>query len=315
VIEFGTCLEGRGVASQGDGRSSHATGGSGGQGKRGLAQHTVANNPGGDGAGSSEANPQAAPTQTDPVSGAANTVATLTAVDGDLKGEAFVLVAGENHLGRGVDCAPVLNSRWISRSHAHITCADGRMMIRANEGKELFVNDVATTEQAVNDGDLIRMGTTVLILRALTSAESTMSSVRPVAPGSSGEHRASVSAPAARSGDLLVPPPERRKKSWWRFWVKPTPSLLFVRGARAGERIELTSARVRIGGLQDNEIVISGNDASRNHAELRVRDGRAHIWDLRSVNGTWVNEERIENRELRFGDVIRIGSAELRFED
>lgn len=272
-------------------------------------------NPGGDGAGSSEANPQTATTQIEPVGGVANAVATLTAVDGDLKGEAFVLVAGENQLGRGVECAPVLNSRWISRSHAHVTCANGQMTIRASEGKELFVNDVAITEQAVNDGDLIRMGTTVLILRALAPGEASISSVRPVAPGASGEHRASASTPAARSDGQSVSPPERRKKSWWKFWVKPTPSLLFVRGARAGERCELTSARVRIGGLQDNEIVISGNDASRNHAELRVREGRVHIWDLRSVNGTWVNEERIENRELRFGDVIRIGSEELRFED
>lgn len=82
-----------------------------------------------------------------------------------------------------------------------------------------------------------------------------------------------------------------------------------------GDRIELTSARFRIGGLEDNDMVISGNDASRNHAELRIRDGRVHIWDLRSVNGTWVNDERIENAELRFGDVIRIGSEELRYED
>ena len=117
------------------------------------------------------------------------------------------------------------------------------------------------------------------------------------------------------SGELRRNPAAKRKRSILRFWAKPVPILVFMRGERMGESFELNSPRVRIGGLEDNEIVIAGKEASRNHAELRVRDGRVHIWDLRSINGTWVNEKRIENTELRFGDIIRIGSQELRFED
>ncbi len=245
-------------------------------------------------------------------------VATLTAIDGDLKGDTFVLHWGENHLGRGADCSPVLNSRWISRSHAILECDGDRMKIRAIEGKEVAVNDTTTTDQALHDGDLIRMGTTMLVLRTAAQGEVQASSV--VTEGS-GKHHIPAAVSAAASGTAAAqassgaPPPARRKNSWWKFWVKPAPSLVFISGKRTGQRFDLTGARVRIGGLQDNEIVISGTDASRNHAELRVRDGKVHIWDLRSVNGTWVNEEQIENKELRFGDVIRIGSEELRFED
>ena len=248
-------------------------------------------------------------------------VATLTAIDGDLKGDTFVLHRGENHLGRGADCSPVLNSRWISRSHAILECDGDQMKIRAIEGKELAVNDATTTDQALHDGDLIRMGTTVLFLRTAAQGEVQASSVVRVETEGSAEHHIPAAVSGAASGTAAAqarssaPPPARRKNSWWKFWVKPAPSLVFISGTRTGQRFDLTGARVRIGGLQDNEIVISGTDASRNHAELRVRDGKVHIWDLRSVNGTWVNEEQIENKELRFGDVIRIGSEELRFED
>lgn len=312
------------MASERDDGSSGAAGNAGGQSDRDLAQPTVVSaavaTPTAD-QGSSSAtdsvnqSSHSATTHPDLAGGRPQIVATLTAIDGDLKGEAFVLRAGENHLGRGVECSPVLNSRWISRSHATIQCDNGQMTIRATEGKELAVNDVTTTAQALHDGDLIRLGTTVLILRTVTADEIAPSSVIRVATEGSGEQQIPAAVASESSRAQNVPPPARRRKSWWKFWVKPAPSLLFIRGNRTGERVELTGARVRIGGLQENEIVISGNDASRNHAELRVRDGRVHIWDLRSVNGTWVNEERIENKELRFGDVIRIGSEELRFED
>jgi pSer/pThr/pTyr-binding forkhead associated (FHA) protein len=315
------------VAGQHDDGSSDAGKGARAQGNRDFAESTVVSDAVFPPASSSD--PEMETVIFNPVSsgdtshrggndGKHEVVATLTALDGDLKGDTFVLHRGENHLGRGADCSPVLNSRWISRSHAILECDGDQMKIRAIEGKELAVNDTTTTDQALHDGDLIRMGTTVLVLRSAAQGEVQASSVITEVPdehhipaGVSGAAAGKAAAPATSS----APPPARRKNSWWKFWVKPAPSLVFITGKRTGQRFDLTGARVRIGGLQDNEIVISGTDASRNHAELRVRDGKVHIWDLRSVNGTWVNEEQIENKELRFGDVIRIGSEELRFED
>jgi pSer/pThr/pTyr-binding forkhead associated (FHA) protein len=318
------------VSSKHDDGSSGSGKGALAQGDRGLAQPTVVSAVVSPSEPSSKREsetvalnrgPSGDTSRRDGNDGKPGVVATLTAIDGDLKGDTFVLHWGENHLGRGADCSPVLNSRWISRSHAILECDGDQMKIRAIEGKELAVNDATTTDQALHDGDLIRMGTTVLFLRTAAQGEVQASSVVRVETEGSAEHHisAAVSGPAsgtvAAQANSSAPPPARRKNSWWKFWVKPAPSLVFISGTRTGQRFDLTGARVRIGGLQDNEIVISGTDASRNHAELRVRDGKVHIWDLRSVNGTWVNEEQIENKELRFGDVIRIGSEELRFED
>jgi pSer/pThr/pTyr-binding forkhead associated (FHA) protein len=256
-------------------------------------------------------------------------IATLTVVEGDLVGDAFVLRAGQNHLGRGAECSLVLNSRWISRSHAYVICENGMMLIRATEGKEVWVNDALTVERNLKDGDRIRLGTTILSLRMVDTGSRSISSVFPVTPEGSGVVKlpsavdkppapaplappappvAVANAPIAKA----TPPPKKRN---WRFWKKSVPSLVFIAGERSGERIELTDSRFRIGALGENDIVISGSEASRNHAELRIRDGRVHIWDLRSVNGTWVNDQRIENKELESGDVVRIGNAELRYED
>jgi pSer/pThr/pTyr-binding forkhead associated (FHA) protein len=49
---------------------------------------------------------------------------------------------------------------------------------------------------------------------------------------------------------------------------------------------------------------------SRQHAAIRYTDSTFTIEDLKSSNGTWVNENRLEPnqpRVLRNGDVIRLG--------
>lgn len=104
--------------------------------------------------------------------------------------------------------------------------------------------------------------------------------------------------------------------AWWtvgRRRVSPG-RIVFVSGPRQGEEAELLPGRLRIGALDDNDIVIPSQQVSRYHAELRVRDGRVHIWDLQSSNSTYVNGHRVETCELHPGDVIHIGDAELRYD-
>ena len=284
---------------------------------RNLAQPTVASMrvP----SGGEESDESASTAEGQPAAeGAANpATASSMAVEGDLEGESFELVEGENHLGRGSDCAPVLNSRWISRSHARVHCEQGSFSVRAAEGKEVFVNDHPIQDEVLQDGDRVRLGSTLFVFRTASNSDNRKQATIPVAAGHPERVPASASAPqsSAEAPREARAPTGGRKRPFWRFWQKPVPVLVFTQGARAGERFDLDQPRIRIGGLNDNDIVIRGHDASRNHAELRIRGGRAHIWDLRSVNGTWVNERRIENVELKSGDVIRIGSEELRFED
>lgn len=90
--------------------------------------------------------------------------------------------------------------------------------------------------------------------------------------------------------------------------------IVFIKGPRQGEEIELVAGSTRIGALDDNDIVIPSNTVSRYHAELRIRGAEVHIWDLQSRNLTYVNGDSVRRCELKPGDVITIGDAELRYE-
>ena len=63
-----------------------------------------------------------------------------------------------------------------------------------------------------------------------------------------------------------------------------------------------------LGRKPDNHIVIADESASREHAEIFCQDDLAVIYDVGSLNGTFVNRERIgQPHVLRTGDQIRIG--------
>ena len=79
--------------------------------------------------------------------------------------------------------------------------------------------------------------------------------------------------------------------------------------------IDLDRPLTVIGRRQGSDIVIHDTNVSRMHAQIKREGSRLLIEDTNSSNGTIVNDERIERpRELRAGDVIRIGDAVFIFE-
>jgi len=72
-------------------------------------------------------------------------------------------------------------------------------------------------------------------------------------------------------------------------------------------------ATVVLGRSRDCEVRLPDSDTSRRHAKIVCEDGRFVIHDLASTNGTFVNGDRIEARELAPGDRIRIGANTVTF--
>jgi serine protease Do len=81
-----------------------------------------------------------------------------------------------------------------------------------------------------------------------------------------------------------------------------------LNGERAGERLGLGGSGIRIGRESAIcEIVLENPKVSRLHAEVVSIDGKVMLIDRNSSNGTYVNDEKIDRRYLKDGDIIHFG--------
>lgn len=72
--------------------------------------------------------------------------------------------------------------------------------------------------------------------------------------------------------------------------------------------VPLAGAEIRFGRAEDNEVVLVADEVSRHHAKM-IRRGEQYILeDLRSMNGTYVNQQRVVQRILSHMDDIWFGS-------
>src|SRR5450432_4918436 len=84
------------------------------------------------------------------------------------------------------------------------------------------------------------------------------------------------------------------------------PALVVIYGEPLGRIYWLTTSSMVIGRSSKCEIQIDQESISRNHAKI-VNTGKSIlVRDLGSTNGTYVNDELIEERVLRHGDLIKI---------
>ena len=94
--------------------------------------------------------------------------------------------------------------------------------------------------------------------------------------------------------------------------VEPGEVMLVVRqGPEIGTRYTLHGDSVSVGRVPDNDIQLDDFTVSRQHAVL-VRENQDWILrDLGSLNGTYVNNERVDECVVRHGDAVQIGRFHL----
>ncbi|MCP4708698.1 MAG: Flp pilus assembly complex ATPase component [Planctomycetes bacterium] len=79
-------------------------------------------------------------------------------------------------------------------------------------------------------------------------------------------------------------------------------------------RIVIDKTRITIGRTEDNDIIVDDRQASRSHCEVRLSDEGYILRDLKSRNGTMLDQDMIGGPQvLNEGDEIGIGSASIRF--
>jgi pSer/pThr/pTyr-binding forkhead associated (FHA) protein len=91
-----------------------------------------------------------------------------------------------------------------------------------------------------------------------------------------------------------------------------TPVLVVKRGPTVGSSYMLQSDVTRAGRHPESDIFLDDITVSRRHAEFtRAADGKVVVRDVGSLNGTYVNRERIEEQVLSAGDEVQIGKFKL----
>jgi hypothetical protein len=131
-----------------------------------------------------------------------------------------------------------------------------------------------------------------------------------VAMSSRGPRRPQIAMPPPNGVETTIAPGIRGNTG-------PTPlrgrySLLgkftILNGSRAGEKLGLGGSGIRIGRESTIcEIVLENPKVSRLHAEVVAIDGKVMLIDRNSSNGTFVNDQKIDRRVLRDGDIIYFG--------
>jgi tetratricopeptide (TPR) repeat protein len=90
--------------------------------------------------------------------------------------------------------------------------------------------------------------------------------------------------------------------------------LRIIRGPEKGKSQTLDGGKVyTIGRSKDNDVGLLDEKASRKHCQIQTDRGSYILTDLNSLNGTFVDGQRVVRKVLSHGDRIWLGSTEIQF--
>jgi FHA domain len=77
------------------------------------------------------------------------------------------------------------------------------------------------------------------------------------------------------------------------------------------KKVRTNGGPITIGRLPDNAIAIDNLAVSNRHAQISSEQGHLVIKDLDSLNGTFVNNQRVKQSSLKDGDVVMVGKHSI----
>jgi pSer/pThr/pTyr-binding forkhead associated (FHA) protein len=208
----------------------------------------------------------------------------------EIGGERYPIAAGETVIGSASDSAVVLEGVGVRPRHAVVQGMQaGAAAIRAADTEaEVRVNGVrlGSDPTPLLHGDKIEISGQELLV---------------VDPARAGSTQLFDSGAFAD----LVPPPETRGTG-----IRTGGRLVCLTD---GREYHIGTGALSLGRDAGSDVVVSGDQVSRHHAEIRS-EAEGYLLLDHSVNGTYVNGERIgKTHLLARADVIRIGHDEFRF--
>jgi two-component system cell cycle response regulator len=89
--------------------------------------------------------------------------------------------------------------------------------------------------------------------------------------------------------------------------------LVVIYGQDLGRKYNIVGRELRIGRATTNDICLSQDAVSREHANIIVDEFGIKIRDNDSTNGTYINDNKIHEAYLRDGDLVKVGRSIFKF--
>jgi len=90
--------------------------------------------------------------------------------------------------------------------------------------------------------------------------------------------------------------------------------LVVLSAGMTGRTQELKVDKTTIGRVEDNTFQIAEPSVSSHHCEVLLQGSDVVIRDLNSTNGTFINGEKVTEKVIKPGQILRLGQIEMRLE-
>ena len=196
-----------------------------------------------------------------------------------------VLNKGIFTLGRDLRSDWSIKDPMVSREHALIKeDQDGFYIEDRGSRNGTFVNKEKITRKKLSDRDEIRIGSASFLF-------------------SEKEGQASPQeTPSAVTEEIPSPPAKEETGAW---------ALEVLSGKEVGHVLELSPKRLSIG-RGKTDVIVNDPKVSRHHADLEWSEKGFVLIDLKSTNGIFVNDQKVDKKLLSANDVITVGDTRLR---
>ena len=197
------------------------------------------------------------------------------------------LPEGELTLGRADGNQLILPDIGISRRHGKLTLRQGVLEYEDNSsGNGSYKYGERVVKTILKPGDELVLDPFTLRVEAIEDA-------------------GGLQAESTVRLGQAPPPPAAAEAEARLELVKGDPAMSPV--------YALTRQGLTLGRSEQRDVILNDLAASRLHAEILHLQGQFWLKDPGSANGVFVNGELTRERALRDGDLLRIGSTELRF--
>lgn len=213
--------------------------------------------------------------------------------------------SGSIVVGRSADAHVILDNPGVSREHAFFYVSEGEVVVEdAGSAVGTIVDEYAIDGPLyVGPENVVQIGDFSIEIQPADGETGASVSV----------DSAFVADAAAAGAPAVIDEGDFQASQAFDPTLRPGGGLLkmvAISGINAGQEVPIKFTEdFDLGRDEELEIAVMDPTVSRRHARLRQTDQGVLVMDLRSMNGTFINGEKIKRQEASKGDRLRFGEV------